>query len=241
MAGCRLCGKGHVCKDCFFEGDCELVDTDDGARVCAITGYILPEVRYSHDEYLDHVVFKQSTLPPSVDWDVEVKKYVDRILDSVESARCRDEENKHQSMKLCKAFIKCIKKYKAVNPNRMPNMCHLLTTVLNMEKRANFIYPISAELKERCHRNILVCIMDLRQKGYRFSLGGKLQELVCGLIYLLRTGISYQKHELFGAIPEIARCIPMESRLRIYFDIDSKVITSVENEVKLAFRDYYQL
>ena len=56
-AGCLHCGCSHTCQKMAFEGNCPLVVCDDGSRVCNITGYIIPEVRYSKDEYIDHAVF----------------------------------------------------------------------------------------------------------------------------------------------------------------------------------------
>lgn len=168
-------------------------------------------------------------------------KYIEKLLDSYDALRCRREENSHQSKKLYKSFIKCIRNLKLERPHEsLPNICDLLTSTMHMEKRTSFIYPASAELKHKCQRHILLCILDLRQRGYRICGGNKLQDLVCGLLYLLRTGITYKNHDLLSAIPEISRCLPMESRLQTYFRINSKVITSVENEIKLAFRDFLQ-
>ena len=238
-AGCLMCGRIHLCHKFAFEGNCPLEQCDDGTRVCCITGYIIPEVRYSKDEFLDHVVFKQ-TPHAKVDLEAEVKKYVDKILDSGMSKKCRKEENGHQSKKLYKSFIKAIRAFKLKNKKGIPNICDLLTSTLHMEKRVNFIYRASESVKQKCYQNILLCILDLKNKGYKICIGNKFQDLICGLVYLLRTGICYQNHELLSPIPEIARCLPIESRLKQYFGVNSKVITSVENEVKLAFRDYHQ-
>lgn len=238
-AGCLKCGRNHTCKKHTFEGDCVLIECEDGSRVCSITGYIIPEVRYSDNEYLDHVVFKNNN-SVTHDLSVEVSKYIDKILNSHLTHKCRTEENSHQSKKIYKSFIKSIRQYKLKYPNTIPNMCNLLTSVLQNEKRVNFIYPASKTLQVKCHGNILSCILNLKSKGYKICIGNKLEDLVCGLIYLLKTGISYQNHELLAPIPEIAKCLPMESRLKTYFDINSKIITSIENEVKLAFRDFHQ-
>jgi len=240
LAGCLKCGIQHVCKENAYEGNCPLHENEDGSRCCSITGYMLPEIRYSEKEFLDHVVFKHTPENTNIELDLEISKYVDYILDSSMTTKCINSENKLQSTKLYKSLLKVIRCYKLKNPNKMPNMCHLLTEMLQHEKRINFIYPVSMKLKQRCNQNILMCILNLKNKGYKISMGNKLQDLVCGLIYLLRTGISYGNHELLAAIPEINRCLPVESKLKVYFDINSKVITSIENEVKLAFRDYHQ-
>lgn len=239
MAGCLLCGASHVCKENAFEGNCPLFENYDGTRVCSITGFIIPEIRYGKNEFLDHVVFKHAP-DNSMELDLEISKYIDNILDSYMTVKCINAENKIQTNKLYKTLLKVIRVFKLKNPNKMPNMCTLLTEMLHHEKRISFIYPVSPCLKKRCNQSILICILNLKSKGYKISIGNKLQDLVCGLIYLLRTGISYGNHELLTAIPEIARCLPIESKLKLYFNINSKIITSIENEVKLAFRDYHQ-
>lgn len=238
-AGCLRCGQNHTCQKHVFEGNCTLVDCDDGTRVCSITGYIVPEVRYSTNEYLDHVVFK-NTVVVNNELSIEVSKYINKILNSSLATKCRIEENNYQSKKIYKSLIKCIRLFKLKHPNKLPNMCTLLTNVFQQEKRINFIYPASKELQQKCLANILQCILNLKSRGYKICMGNKLEHLVCGLIYLLKTGISYQNLELLSPIPEISKCLPMESRLKTHFDVNSKVITSVENEVKLAFRDFHQ-
>lgn len=239
MAGCVKCGRQHVCSNFAYEGTCHLEQTDEGSRVCDITGYVIPEVRYAKEEYMDHIVFKNEHVT-HVELDVEVSKVVDRILDSIQSELCRREENSHQNNKLHKSFIKSIRMHKLQHKKQLPNICNLLTHTLQMEKRINFVCKVSPELKRRCNQNILLCLFDLRNRGFKIYSGNKLQDLVCGLLYLCRSGISYQNRELLSPIPEIARCLPMESRLKQYFNINSKVITSIENEVKLAYRDYLQ-
>jgi hypothetical protein len=222
-----------------FEGNCPLETCDDGSRVCCITGYVIPEVRYSTEEYLDTVAYETRTVS-HVDLDSEVGKYVDKLLDSHLASVCRQNENSCQAKKIYKNLIKIIRANKMQNEPGLPNICQLLTQSIQIEKRINFIFQASASLKAKCHRHILLCIIDLKHKGFKICIGNKLQDLVCGLLYLLRSGVSYQNHELLSPIPEIARCLPIESRLKQYFNINSKVITSVENEVKLAFRDFHQ-
>lgn len=243
-AGCLKCGSQHQCQNNAFEGNCPLVETENGARVCTITGFIIPDVRYAKEEYIDHAVMESGEYREKnihMDLDNEIKIHLDKILSGPVFEQCRVTENSHQSKKIYKSVLRQIRMFKMEHPNTIPNFCKLLSRVLHMEKRISFIHPASGELKRRCHEKIYVCVLDLHRKGYRVSHGNRLQDLVCGLLYLLRTGIQYRNHELFACIPEIARCIPMESRLKAYFNINSKVITSVENEVKLAFRDFHQI
>ena len=59
-AGCLVCGAAHECAPHLNDNrDCPLVHLCDGEICCSITGFCLPIVRYSSDEYIDHAV-----LPP---------------------------------------------------------------------------------------------------------------------------------------------------------------------------------
>jgi hypothetical protein len=256
-AGCLKCGRQHYCTKHVFEGNCPLIQNDDGSRVCTITGWVVPEVRYSSDEYLDHVQFTHTnhnhqcggggashhgsgSAHSNIDFQTEIQKIMDKLLLSDIAIQCRNTENKLQIKKIIKSFIKSIRVFKLKSPHKLPNICDLLTHTMHQEKKLMFIYPISTPLYQRCHQAIFQCILQLKKKGFKVYIGNKLQDLVCGLLYLLRTGISYNNHEFLQAIPEISRCLLLESRLKLYFGVNSKVITSIENEVKLAFRDYYQ-
>ena len=89
-------------------------------------------------------------------------------------------------------------------------------------------------------RQIIACLLDLRAKGVKFVPGPRLDGLVCGLLYLLRTGLTYKSNVLLRPIEEIGPCLPHENRLKTYFNISSKVLTEVENELKLVYRAFYQ-
>jgi hypothetical protein len=197
-------------------------------------------VRYSNNEYCDTLALDNTGPNNLFDLPTEVLKHVNYFLDSNVAKKCREKENLLQYQRLYKGLIKSIRNFKIYNTGKIPNMCHLLSHMLNHEKKINIIYPISNTLKQQCYQNILRCIIDLKNKGFKCSNGNKLQELVCGLLFLLRTGVTYTKYELLPAIPEVRRCIPMESRLKIYFNIDSKIVTSIENEIKFVFRDFHQ-
>ena len=86
----------------------------------------------------------------------------------------------------------------------------------------------------------MLCLLDLRGKGVKITTGTRLQDLVCGMLYMLRTGLTYKNRVLLAAIPEIDACLPHENKIELYFGISSKVICMTENEVKLVFREFYQ-
>ena len=66
-----------------------------------------------------------------------------------------------------------------------------------------------------------------------------MEALVCSLLFLLHTGVVFQGHMQLPAVAEISACLPLESKLSLYFGISHKVICCVENEIKMLFREFY--
>jgi hypothetical protein len=67
-----------------------------------------------------------------------------------------------------------------------------------------------------------------------------MQELVCGLLFMLKPGLIFGNRVLLPAIPELQRCLPPENKLQSFLGVSSKIICMTENEVKMIFREHYQ-
>lgn len=242
-AGCLKCGARHKCASNSVDNRCPLAICDDLSRVCTITGFVLPEVRHAKGEYMDTMVISsQTTSQPAtnVDLDGAVHNAVWDLLMSEASRTCRESENAKQTHRLDVHMQKLLKQFKTSHPNCLPNMCHALASVVRKEKNCRFIQEASEDLVEECADTISRCVTDLKAKGVRVSAGPRLKSLVCGLLYMLRCGLTYQNHLLLKSIPEIEACLPNENKLDSYFGISSKVICETENEIKLVFRGHLQ-
>lgn len=238
-AGCLKCGQAHVCAGNSVDNRCPLVLCDDGSRVCEITGEVLREVRHAKEEYMDTVQLAPQGQPVLAELDAEVHSAVWTLLQSPAAGQCRADENARMTRKLHAGLLKCMKLAKQYS--RGPPVIHrVLAAVMAAEKNLRFSQEASPELAQHCSQTILVCLLDLRAKGFRVSTGPRLKSLVVGLLYLLRSGIVFHSHVILPAVPEISSCIPAESRLEQYFKVSSKVVTSIENECKLFLRSVYQ-
>jgi len=247
QAGCLRCGDQHVCLNNSVDNKCPLVLCDDQTRVCNITGFILPEVRHARDEYMENVVMihpksnhNNSTTGLLQDIDTEVYNTVSKILLGNKAIHCREQENAKQYNKLTQHMYKQMKLFKTQNPGVSPNVCHILASSMAQEKYWRFIEEASEDLAKQCAWHITLCLLELRGKGVKISAGPRLQDLVCGMLYMLKNGLTYQNRVLLMAIPEVDRCLPHENKIEAYFGISSKVICMTENEVKLVFRECYQ-
>lgn len=239
QAGCLKCAKHHMCANNPVDCECPLVLCPDGTRVCSITGLVLPEIHAAAREYVENA-FRPEVSCMSVDIDSEISSIIHRFLLGPRSELCRNKENQKQYQKIQTHMYKQLKQHKLRHPGILPNMCQILAASMSQEKHWRFIQAASEYLAQQCACQIVLCLLDLKAKGVKITSGARLQDLVCGMLYMLRTGLTYRNRVLLAAIPEIDACLPHENKIELYFGISSKVICMTENEVKLVFREYYQ-
>jgi hypothetical protein len=214
--------------------------------VCDITGYVLPEVRHAADEYCDSTSYEAERAAPAQscagvdDIETEVRSVVASLLMGQRAACCRQQENAKQYNRLAQHMHKQMRLFKLTNPGQLPNVCVILAQALAQEKYWRFIETASEELIRHCSHNIALCLLELKANGAKVVTGTRMQDLVCGMLYMLKHGLTFQNKVLLSAIPEVDRCLPHENKIEAYFGISSKVICMTENEVKLIFRESYQ-
>ena len=248
-AGCLKCGRMHLCASNAVDCTCPLAVCDDMSRVCTITGNVLREVRHAEEEFTDTCAapIEREVEPDARDplacaaaLEREVQRVVSRLLEGPAARRYRDEENARQARKVAAGLHKSLRGAKLRGLEGYPCVLWHLAEVVAQERNLRFIGSASLRLKLECVQRITACLLDLRAKGIRVAHGEKMDGLVCGLLYLLRTGLTYKSHVLLSAIEEVAGCLPYENKLEAYFGISSKNICESENMVKLLFRTHYQ-
>lgn len=239
LAGCLKCGRSHECKSNAVDSRCPLVLCEDASRVCDITGYVLPEVRHAATEYTDTAVYTENALVTR-STDGEVHSILSTYLLGQHARDCRAAENSKLLSRLSQHLYKTLKNFKVEHPHATPNVCHMLALALSREKHWHFIEEPSESLVQQCAQHIETCLKDLHDKGVKVSSGTRMQELVCGLLFMLQNGLIYRTRVLLPAIPEIQRCLPPENKIRAFFGVSSKIICMTENEVKMVFREFYQ-
>ena len=239
MAGCLRCGRCHVCHGNAVDSTCRLVACDDASRACDITGFVLPEVRHATSEYTDTVV-RHEGVAPSPDIQPEVHAIVSMFLQGPRAKRCREQENRRLYARLAQGLYKTLKTFKLEHPRTAPNVCRLLAAALGRERHWQFLEEPGEELVSRSAQAITRCLLDLRSKGVKIASPHRMQELVCGLLFMLKPGLIFGNRVLLPAIPELQRCLPPENKLQAFLGVSSKIICMTENEVKMIFREQYQ-
>jgi hypothetical protein len=231
-----------MCYQNSVDNKCPLIECDDRTRVCSITGFILPEVRHAKEEFFDNVAFPNTNKIASgfQDLNAEVICVVSMFLTGSRACVCREQENMKQTLRLRQHMLRQMKNFKLTNPGKIPNVCVILAQAMGQEKYWRFIEKASEDLVIHSSKHISQCLLEMKSKGVKITSGTRLQDLVCGLLYMLKHGLTFQSRVILSAIPEVDRCLPHENKIENYFGISSKVICMTENEVKLVFRESYQ-
>jgi hypothetical protein len=239
QGGCLKCGQQHFCHSNAVDNTCPLVLCDDRTRVCNITGFVLPEVRHAPNEYSDAVAFADKRAS-QCDLATEVHSVVASLLQGDRAARCREQENTKQYARLTQHMQRLMREFKLTHPGQPPNVCILLASAMGQERYWRFIEEASDDLVRHCTHNIEQCLKQLQRNGAKIAPGARLQDMVCGMLYMLKQGLVFRDRVLLSAVPEVDHCLPHENKIEAYFGISSKVICMTENEVKLVFRESYQ-
>jgi len=239
QAGCLKCGQNHTCKSNAVDNTCPLIQCSDRTRVCDITGYILPEVRHAVNEFSNTICYREK---PAAVYDIsaEVHSVVASLLLGQKATTCRYKENTKQYARLSHHMHRQMRLFKTDKTDTFPNILVMLAVAMAQEKYWRFIEEASEDLARHCSRDITRCLLEIKRMGAKITTGTRLQELVCGMLYMLKNGLTYGNRVLLAAIPEIDKCLPHENKIEMYFGISSKVICMTENEVKLIFRESYQ-
>jgi len=244
QAGCLKCGSVHQCFENQVDNVCPLATLDDCSRACTITGIVVREVRHAASEYTDTCSVPleyrddRSCLPP--DLDADIYNAISYILLSDKANKYRNSENNKVSSKLAQSLHKSLKAFKMKGSGGLPVLHTHLAWLFYSETNVRFIQEASHDLVNQCARVISQCIVDLHKKGIKITPGVSLQNLVVGLMYLLRTGLTYEKHVLLPCIEEVALVLPNENRLENVFGISCKSICIVENITKYLWRNHLQ-
>lgn len=235
QAGCLRCGAHHQCSRSLVGSQCTLLTNDDSSICCTITGFSMPCIRYSSDEYVGdtHVLMSTNT---SALKEIDLWNLVHQIVTWFLTGKITRENRNSKLNKIFlrqhNAFIKTVRKHK-IDSNGAARVCipEVLATVLHEQKVTNCTLA-SEVLCRLCTDHITRCITDLNWG----RLENKHVRVVVGLLYLMKKGLVYNNAQWLQPVPELASCLPPESVLEKQFGLSMKLVCDTENEVKLALR-----
>jgi hypothetical protein len=238
VAGCTVCGKIHACKD----EKCPLI-CYEGRQVCELTGFCVRNQLFADDEYMDTVAY-MPTAHQVVHRTIQteqIEHWIRAVLCSEKSRDSLEAECLKRASRVKSVFLKLAKQCKA---QRQPvNVVHLCA--LTAHSMANIRTP---KLLNRDH---LKAIADQCIEAAVFFCRTFLDVLKCtppaikmhgfivGLLYLMRTGMCICENvEIVPRIPELQYVLPSENQVKALFKLSTKIMTEVENIIKMTLRKF---
>lgn len=239
-AGCLKCGALHVCRVHLCESDCPLEKLSDCSICCTITGFCIPTVRYSDNEYIEGVSYvstKDHSKASQVTLD-EVLVLVKWFLLSTFSLLCKKNEINKILVRAHSASIKIFKQQKMSLSSTPQHVCFLSAFAQTMHQlKLKSFSKATHELCLFCAQNITQCLNKLQLA----NIQNRKSNLVLGMLYLMKQGLVIQNTQWLPKVPELASCLPHETNLDKVYKLSMKLVCETENEIKLALRHQVKL
>ena len=100
------------------------------------------------------------------------------------------------------ALFKLLRSFKVANPCVLPVLHTIIGQLVCAGcEQPRMVLEAGKQLVQRCKDNVACCIKLLCKRGIRLLTAQRMEELVCGLLFLLRTGVVFQGHVLLLADP----------------------------------------
>lgn len=239
-AGCLKCGAAHVCKIHLCENDCSLEKLSDCSICCTITGFCIPTVRYSDNEYVEGVSYAPLKDPSKLCQVMldEVLILVKWFLLSNFSLACKKNEINKIISRAHATSIKVFKQQKMSMPPSAKHVCFLTLFAQTMHQlKLKSFSRATHDLCLFCAQNITQCLNKLQLANVQ----NRKSNLVLGMLYLMKQGLVIQNTQWLPKVPELASCLPHETNLDKVYKLSMKLVCETENEIKLALRHQVKL
>ena len=249
-AGCLACGASHECSSNLVDSSgCQLVHQCDGEVCCSITGYCVPIVRYSTDEYIDHAEHARKPGEGAAQTHADkldslgdaVHTIVEWFLLGGASQACKREEVSRTIARCHTLVVKAFKQHKMDTAHEDRRCLPCLPSII--AQAVHQVHPRTScqatpELCKFCSEHITKCLHNL---DIPMAVQSKRVSLVVGLLYLMKQGLTIQNVQWLPRAPSLAQCLPHETCLEKTFKLSMKLVCETENEVKLALRQRVKL
>ena len=235
-AGCLQCGHIHqCCENVSFNKCCRLEQQADGSFSCTITGLSIACIRVGTREFFDHCIFEKKDHPHERSaWEQthdEVNYVVTNFLCHSNMINCKNKEYKKKMHRIQSAVVVYLKAFKLNAPCPVVLFHDMLAYAIH---RAKVLYSTtpSPELVNQCVTHITRAVIDLQlQKSV-----SERSNIIIGMLYLMKSGLEYQREFWLPKITELNHCLPHENSLEKCFGVSVKIICDTENTIKMILR-----
>jgi len=239
VAGCVRCGNVHECGDTVH---CPCVSYE-GRHTCQITGFYTRRNVFMDDEYMDTVANVSAPHVPvvrSIDRE-QIESWVEALLCSQEARAAIAQEFCKREARAKAVFVKYAKQIKS--QRHALNVVDLCTQTA--QAMSNIRKPVllgEPEAKALC----ALCVDHINYfcRAFLDALrctppSVKMQGFVVGLLYLMRSGLIICGNvEVVPKIDVLALALPSENHVKVVFKMSTKIMTEVENFIKMAVKSF---
>jgi hypothetical protein len=244
VLGCLTCGAIHHCH----ADTCEVVHTSD-STVCVISGVCVKTKNFKQEDFCDRVApycFCLNSLPAKrIVSESTVYLYINEILCSEKTRQSFHIDVRREFQKLLLKFTHMLEN-KSVQESlqhgdKTCSIIHIVEQIFATNgKKAEMLCCYNEALRMEYVEAVvpkITRILNFYQMHCQKSIKPmEVKTYVVGLLYLMRSGVIVNNHQVITKI-EILQCLlPSENLLETIFGFKSKNITDIENRFKFFFR-----
>lgn len=246
QAGCVKCGKHHLCT----RVTCNLTELENGDLVCPITAYCIPCIRacVNVPEFCPHYYEPHKTHKPSHFTEEQLHDLITTYVQkTIQSSRVvcslRDEHNNMLKRRMF-VFTRLCRQAKhdgySSGVYNTPPIADIAAKLAYVSQNGRIPLLLNAEaLSKICARctSALVRLLFVVDSIWKTSTHAKIHNLIIGLVYMMRTGSTFQDTILLPHVPILSRILCHETSMTPVLDVRSKIITETENVFKMHIRN----
>lgn len=237
VAGCLQCGKIHECRDAM---KCPLV-AYEGRHVCEITGFYTRRNVFVDDEFVDTAASVSSCpgrilqkIAPSL-----VDTWVERLLCSDLTKQSIQQEISKRKQRLKQCFIRCAKLKKvSQDPLNIVDLCTQVAHITSQIRQPRILSALQLQaLSAECAAHINFFCSKFFEHFNVVLPNSKISGFVVGFLYMMRHGlIMYNNVIIVPHVSILNNVLPSESQIKTLFHLSTKIMTEIENCVKITLR-----
>lgn len=239
VAGCLVCGAVHKCNDTH---QCPTI-ADEGRHICEITGFYTRRNVFVDDEYIDTVANITTQHVPTLRFIEypQIEAWVSDLLCSANARSAIEQEIIKRTLRTKTIFVKLAKQVKV---RRVPlNVLEIFTQTVH--EMSNIRHPklltheeacsLAKECSDKINAFCVAFFGELRSSPPAIKMHG----FVVGLLYLMRAGLIICGNvEILPKVNDLAWVLPSENHVKVVFKMSTKIMTEVENFIKITVKRY---
>ena len=238
IAGCVVCGKIHSC----CPETCPLAKCE-GRQVCEITGFCVKHIQFADDEYVDTVAYIHTPYVPTHRYieREQMEHWIEEVLCSDKTQDSLRSDLQKRQARMQAVFVRLAKQCKCQHtPLNLVDLCAATAHAMATTKIPRLMGgEWLASLAHRCVEHAVFFCHTFLEALKCTPPVLKMHGFVVGLLYLMRNGMCICGNVVvIPRVQDLEDVLPSENQVHNLFKLSTKIITEVENIIKLALRPF---